>query len=238
MDAISFAYRPSILAAPFVKHDGGAMVELLSSTEQAALAELAQLMHIRRHTVLYPEGGVARYVYNLVEGVTATYHLEPNGEKTVTAFLFPGDLMGLSENGQYVATAQAISPVVAYRIDVDDLQTILMRDPQLDIGLLTKLCHDIRSSHRHSIDMSKYDAQARVASFLLWIDSVPGVARLDGDLVLPMPRHDIADYLGLSTEAVSRALHRLETMGAIRRNRPRVVSILDAVALARVAEVH
>jgi len=229
-------YRPSILAAPFVKNTHGDVVELLSTLEQESLAQIGQLMRIRRHTTLYAEGGEARFVYNIIEGVVGTYHLLPGGERSVTAFLFPGDLLGMSENGHYVATAQTISQVVAYRITIADLEAILQRDPQLDIGLLTKLCHDIRGAHRHTVDISKNDAPSRVGSFLLWIAGIPGVKRTDGNLELPMAWHEIADYLGLSTESVSRALQRLESKGAISRSRPRVISILDNATLARIAE--
>lgn len=232
----SSRYRPSILATPFVRGGHGQVLELLSSAEQDALARIAQLMRIKKRTTLYPEGGDARFVYNVIEGVVGTYHLLPGGERLVTAFLFPGDLLGMSENGKYVATAQTISQVVAYRIAIPDLESVLQRDPRLDIGLLTKLCDDIRSAYRHTVDVSKNDASSRVGAFLLWIADIPGVQGLNGNLELPMAWYEIADYLALSTESVSRALQRLETTGIIRRSRPRAISILDHAALVRVAE--
>ncbi|MDR5776738.1 MULTISPECIES: cyclic nucleotide-binding domain-containing protein, partial [unclassified Caballeronia] len=88
-------YRPSIFAAPFRRDGDGSAVELLSVAEQEALMEVSRLVSIRRNTVLYPEGGEARFVYNLVSGVAETYQLVPNGERRITAFLFPRDLVGL-----------------------------------------------------------------------------------------------------------------------------------------------
>ncbi|WP_438396300.1 Crp/Fnr family transcriptional regulator [Caballeronia sp. DA-9] len=229
-------YRPSIYAAPFRKDGDGMEVELLSRSEQDALMEVSQLISVRRHTVLYPEGGEARFVYNVVSGVAQTYQLQANGDKRITAFLFPRDLIGLSENGAYVATAQSLTPVTAFRIPFDALQAILERDPGLDIGLLCKLCHELRRSQHHAITVARNDAPARLASFLLWIEHAyapPG--RLAGELILPMTRHDIADYVGLTVESVSRALHALEAQGVIRRKGPRFITLLDTTKLRKLA---
>ncbi len=229
-------YRPSIFAVPFQKHGDGTAVELLSTSEQDSLIGISRLVTVRRHTVLYPEGGEARFAYNIVSGVAETYQLLPDGHKRITAFLFPRDLMGLSENGIYVATAQSITPVIAYKVPVDALATILERDPRLDIGLLCKLCHELRRSQHHAITVSKNDAPARLASFLLWIQHAyadPG--RIEGEVTLPMARHDIADYVGLSVESVSRALHFLEMQGAIRRKGTRLIEVLDRAKLRKLA---
>lgn len=229
-------YRPSIFAAPFQKGGDGHVVELLSVAEQDALIAISQLVSVRRHTPLYTEGGEARFVYNVVSGVAETYQLLPNGDKHITAFLFAHDLLGLSVDGRYVATAQALTPVVAYRIPVDALAAVLERDPRLDIGLLCKLCHELRASQHHTITVSKHEASARLAGFLLWLEHVyvyPG--RVSGELTLPMSRNDVADYVGLSVESVSRALSFLEAQGAVRRKGPRTVVLLDVAKLRRLA---
>ncbi|GAB5098002.1 Crp/Fnr family transcriptional regulator [Caballeronia sp. HLA56] len=201
--------------------------------------EVSRLVSVRRNIVLYPEGGEARFVYNVVSGVAETYQLLSSGERRITAFLFPRDLIGLSENGVYVSTAQALTPLVAYRIPVEALEAILERNPRLDIGLLCKLCHELRRSQHHAITISKNDAAARLASFLLWIDrAYAPPARTAGELILPMARHDIADYVGLSVESVSRALRYLEAQGAIRRKGPRLIALLDAGMLGKLAVEH
>lgn len=229
-------YRPSIFAAPFQKGGDGHAIELLSVAEQEALIAISQLVSVRRHTLLYSEGSEARFVYNVVSGVAETYQLLPNGDKRITAFLFARDLLGLSVDGRYVATARALTPVIAYRIPVDALEAILERDPRLDIGLLCKLCHELRASQHHTITVSKHEAHARVASFLLWLERVHvQPARVAGELTLPMSRHDVADYIGLSVESVSRALHFLEGEGAVLRKGPRTIALLDAAKLRRLA---
>lgn len=229
-------YRPSIFAAPFRKTGDGSAVELLSVAEQDALIDASRLVSVRRNTVLYPEGGTAEFVYNIVSGVAETYQLLANGQKRITAFLFPRDLMGLSLNGTYVATGQSLTALTAYRIPLDALEAILERDPRLDLSLLCKLCHELRRSQHHALTVGKNDAVARIAGFLLWIEHAYALPeRAAGELALPMARHDVADYVGLSVESVSRALHALETQGVIRRKGPRLITLLDMAALRALA---
>lgn len=233
---VSRGYRPSIFAAPFQKGGESGAIELLSIAEQDALTAVSDLMNVRRHTVLYAEGSEARYVYNVVAGAATTYQLQPNGNRHVTAFLFAHDLMGLSVGGCYVATAQALTPLVAYRIPLAALKPLLERDPRLDMHFLCKLCHELRSSQYHANVVAKHDAHERLAGFLLLVECAglqPGSQA--GELALPMSRHDMADYLGLSTESVSRALHSLESRGVILRKGPRNIVILDVLKLRAIA---
>ncbi|MBN3809900.1 MULTISPECIES: Crp/Fnr family transcriptional regulator [Paraburkholderia] len=230
------AVRPSIFAAPFDDNGDGSAVELLSAAEQDALMQVSELIEIPRNSLLYSEREASRFVYNIVTGVAETYRIEPEGVRCVTAFLFPHDLIGLSADGFYVSTAKALTPLSVFRIPISDLKAILERDPRLDIGLLCKLCHELRHSQYHAIMVSKRDASVRVARFLLWIqqanfDQVEGRSTI----VLPMSRQEVADYVGLSIEAVSRGLHFLEEEGAVTRDGPRLISVKDPVKLSLLA---
>lgn len=228
--------RPSIFAAPFENDGDGRAVELLSAAEQDTIMQVSELVEIPRSTVIYSEGEVSHFVYNIVNGVAETYRLETDGEKCVTAFLFPHDLIGLSADGFYVSTAKALTPLSVFRIPIRSLKAILERDPRLALGLLCKLCHELRHSQYHAITVSKHDASVRLARFLLWIQQ----ANIDSiedrtAIILPMSRQEIADYVGLSIEAVSRGLHFLESEGAVARDGPRLISIKDREKLRLLA---
>jgi len=228
---------PSIKAVPFLHSRDHGAVELLNPREQRELGKLSSIVRVRRQTVIYPEGGRSQFVFNLVQGVAQTYHLLESGQRRVTSFMFPGDLLGLSENGHYAATAQALTNLTAYRIPIDAFRSLLERDPALDGRILCKLCHELRSSERHTIMASQRDAISRLAGFLLGLSASPGAAQAGAEtLRLPMLRHDIADYLGLTVEAVSRAFQSLEAQGAVHRQTPRVISILDEALLQRLAQ--
>jgi CRP/FNR family transcriptional regulator, anaerobic regulatory protein len=227
---------PSIFAKPFARSTDKGSVQLLTEEEQAALIEISRVVEFRRNTVIYPEGGRAHFVYNIISGVAETYYLLPAGERRVSSFLFASDLLGLSENGEYVATAQALTPVVAYKMPCEALGQLVRRDPKLDVALLCKLCHELRQSERHTITTGQHDARGRVAGFILWLwRSEVVVLAKENSVTLPMLRHDIADYLALTPESVSRALLQLETGRLVQRRGPRALELLDVPGLQRMA---
>ena len=94
------------------------------------------------------------FIYNIVVGVVETYNVLSTGGRRITAFFFPSDLLGLSENGGLVGTAQSVTAVTAYQIPLDGLTSLLRRDPELDFHFLCKLCHALREAQRHAIALA------------------------------------------------------------------------------------
>lgn len=197
---------------------------------------VSELIEIPRNALIYSEREVSRFVYNIVMGVAETYRIESEGEKCVTAFLFPHDLIGLSADGFYVSTAKALTALSVFRTPIISLKAILERNPRLDLALLCKLCHELRHSQYHAITVSKREASVRVARFLLWIQQASFDQVEDSSaIVLPMSRQEIAGYVGLSIEAVSRGLHFLEAEGSVARDGPRLISVKDPAKLRLLA---
>lgn len=230
---------PSIHALPYARGselEGDVPVEILSPAAQAALLRVSELVELPAKTLLYAHGDRALYVYNVVEGLVETFCLLPDGDRRVNAFLFPHDLAGLSEHGRYVSSARTVSHTKAYRIPIEALEALLADDTGLDATLICKLCHDLRVAQRHAVNVSKREAEARLASFLLWLYRTHRDAGSPaGQLALPMPQIEIAAYLGLTVESVSRALRSLERDGLLARGARRSIVLRDFEALARVA---
>ncbi|ANF57199.1 Crp/Fnr family transcriptional regulator [Halotalea alkalilenta] len=221
-------FMPSIYAAPVFKTLLCARKELLSPRQKAEIKKHSKLTRIDQGVVVYEEGEEASYVWNIAQGLIETYHLLPQGTRRITSFLFPGDLLGLMENGFYVSTARTVQPVVAFQIPIQVLSELALSDSQLSAALLTKLCQDLREAQRHIICISQKDAAPRLATFILWLCTIYGNdVEPPKELSLPLARHQIAEYLGLTTESVSRAFHLLESSKAIMRRTPRLISILD-----------
>lgn len=229
---------PSVFSVPFSAQNGNARMQLLTPAEQKAIAAMSRLVELKRDTTLYWEDEPSQFVYNIIAGAVSTYHLQPNGLRQVTSFLFPGDLVGLSRAGKYVTTAHTLTAVVAYKIPYHALESLVHRDPKLDTALLCKLCDDLRRSERHFMKTTQHEALSRVAAFLVWLAGFNVDVEPDPyDLYLPMLRQDIADYLDLSIETISRAMHELEQQGAIRRDTPRHLHILDLEQLKLIAQM-
>ncbi|MGI4856793.1 MAG: Crp/Fnr family transcriptional regulator [Janthinobacterium lividum] len=226
------SFRPSTVASSFDRRAIGPTKMLSSLPEQNVLARIAKLVRIPAHTVIYQQDDDAAFIYSIVSGAVATYEMLSDGNRCITAFLFPNDLLGLTGNGRYAANAKTLAPTAAYRIPVAPLRDALSANASLGMGFLLKVCHTLRDAQHHAITLSENSASARIAGFLLWLRDALHPDESTAEIVLPMARQDIADYLGLSVESISRSLHTLETQGLIQRGGPRIIRLLDLEQLA------
>jgi CRP-like cAMP-binding protein len=152
----------------------------------------------------------------------------------VSAFLFPNDLFGLAENGRYMNCAQSLTRVTLYRLPLRELTVLLKHDPDMQFQFLAKLTHELREAMRRAVLVSRRDAVGRLAMFLAQTrdQQNPGV-RHAHKIPLPMTRSDIADFLGLSLESVSRAAAELERRGLVRYEGRHLARILDPGRFAK-----
>jgi CRP/FNR family transcriptional regulator, anaerobic regulatory protein len=206
---------PSIIAsAPWDPSDNAG--HPLATKERAQLALISTIAHFKRGDTIYKSGDSAGAVFNIITGVVKSYRDLPDKGRHIVGFLFPGDLIGLPASGLYVNSAEAVTAVTAYRMPVGPLEARLRQDSELEFHIISKLCHDLRTTQHHALLLSRQHATAKVALFLQMLDAQQA-AHADGtaDIYLPMTRRDIADYLGLSPEGVSRSFRSLAARGAI-----------------------
>jgi CRP/FNR family transcriptional regulator len=183
---------------------------------------------VSSRTTLYTEGDTAGYIFIVQDGALKSFRELASGKRHVTAFLFGGDVFGLSENGRYCNTITAITPTALYRFAADTLTALFKRDPDLEFQFLCKLTHELRESQRQSLIVARRDATGRIAMFF---DLVSREGHHDhlppGTLRVPMSRTDIASFVGLSQEAVSRACRDLKERGLVAFPTRDTVRILD-----------
>jgi len=234
------ASRLSMRAIPFDVTAAGVATQLLTERHRQNLSGLATLMNVSRRTIVYREDTLARWIFMIADGVVKSFRDFPSGKRRIVAFLFPGDVFGLAENGQFVNTTQTVTDATLYRIPVDALKDLLRRDPDLQFRFLCKVTHQLREAQRHTICVAKRTAAAKIALFLKMLER-DGSWRPDASaprtIAIPMTRTDIADYLGLSAEAVSRCNSRLVRRGIIAFPDRHRVRILNSVELDRLAAV-
>ena len=183
---------------------------------------------------LYREGDRADAVFNLSNGVVKSYK-RLDGAEHIVGFLFPGDLVGLAEEGTYANSVKAATEVTGYRIPVVALETMMRRDPALEFHVIVKLCHELREAQRHAFLLSKRSALAKIALFLHMLEAYQRTgAEPTQEVYIPMSRSDIAAYVSMSLEAVSRSFKTLAG-GAIAfrdRHHARILSHSQLEALA------
>ena len=226
--------EPALVAIPSMKTAGTGPVELLSDAQRQLLVRSAAVRHFPARTIVYRADTPAESVFVIAEGVVKSYRDLANGRRRIAAFLFARDLFGLAEAGHYVNTVQTITPVRAYEIGVDALTELFRREPDIQLQFLCKIVHVLREAQQHSIIIGRRDAVGRLA-MLFRILQKQALPRGRSDIALPMSRSDMANYLGLSLEAVSRASRRLELQGIVEFVGRHEVRILDRQRFAAVA---
>jgi CRP-like cAMP-binding protein len=224
---------PSLRASPFGPGPADA-ANLLAPRHRSQIASIAAYLQFPRGRIIYREGSDADSVFFLANGVVKSFRDLPSGKRPVMTFLFADDMFGLAQNGRYMNSTQAITPVTLYSIDAAALADILRGDAELAVQILCKVTHELRSALRHAVLLTRRDALGRVTMFLSMLEqqSRPGP---DSIIQLPMSRSDAANYLGLSLEAVSRAMSLLERSEIIAFEGRRNVRVVDRTRFDKIA---
>ena len=205
---------------------GAKPARILTAAQRQQLASIATRIRLRPRTVVYRQDAAAGWVFIVASGVVKSFRELPSGRRRIATFLFPEDVFGLAENGRYVNTAQAVTDVRLYRIPFDSLERLLLEDSHLQLQFLCKVTHVLRQAQRQKIVLTRRDAVGRVAMFLSMLERRAPDAEVTSTIGVPMSRSDVASYLGLSLEAVSRAtaaLTRRHTIAFVDRHTVRIV---------------
>jgi CRP/FNR family nitrogen fixation transcriptional regulator len=175
------------------------------------------------------EGEPVEYVYEVGSGAVRTVKVLADGRRKISGFYFPGDIFGLEEGNHHALSAEAVGSATVRFIKRRTLVELAADDRNLAEELLAMAMRDVARAHRHAL-MLIMTAQERVNSFL--VEMMERIAT--GDLVqLPMSRQDIADYLGLTIETVSRTMTGLAGTSTIRLSSSRTVVLRNRSALDR-----
>ncbi|KRE06013.1 Crp/Fnr family transcriptional regulator [Bosea sp. Root381] len=166
-------------------------------------------------SAVFWEGDDARHVFEVVEGVLRVFRIMSDGRRVITGFIYPGDLLGVSLKDHYLYTAEAVTRTKIRRYERGRFQDEINRSPELRPQLFARLCDEMAAAQDQMILLARKSAEERVASFLLVIARRLGAVQAQAVIEIPMTRLDMADYLGLTIETVSRTMTRLTTCGVI-----------------------
>lgn len=188
-------------------------------------------MNFGRNAEIFAEGEKAGYVYKLVSGVVRVSKLLPDGRRQISAFHLPGDMFGFEIDDIHHASAEAVVPVKVVAFKWHSLLSATASSGFVH-ELLNRTMIGLRQTQDHLLLLGRKNALERLAAFLLEM-----ARRSDAHsmLELAMPRHDIADYLGLTLETVSRMFAELKEAGIIKLESARRVIVRDMAKLEALA---
>jgi CRP/FNR family transcriptional regulator, nitrogen fixation regulation protein len=184
-------------------------------------------MHLGRDQEIFGEGEPADQVYKVVRGAVRGFRVLSDGRRQICDFYLPGDVFGIEPGREHRITAEALTDtilVVARRSMLSD-----ETDQAAARRLWSLAMTELQRSQDHALTLGRRSATERVASFL--VDMANRLHSGDG-LELPMSRQDIADYLGLTIETVSRTLTQLQVSGLIKLNGCRSIELRRPRSLA------
>jgi CRP/FNR family transcriptional regulator len=183
------------------------------------------------------EGDPPDYLFNITSGAVKLFKLLPDGRRQIVGFLTVGDFVGFGRADAAPASAEAITPVRLCRFERSRFRALLDAHPALERCLLAVASDEIAAAQEHMMLLGRLTAEERVGRFLLArAVSSQRMGSSDQGFELPMTRGDIADYLGLTTETVSRVFTRLRQKGLIKYGAPKRVVLRNRGALAALAE--
>ena len=188
-------------------------------------------MRYARNEEIYAQDDEVEFLYRVVSGSVRTLRLTSDGRRQVGDFYYPGDLFGLETGPDHRFSAEALSDCeirVVRRASV----RAFSGDAQLDRAILAATAKELERTQEHLLLLGRKNAQEKVAGFLM------GLAhRVEADAVeLPMGRQDMADYLGLTIETVSRMLTQLQQDAVVEFAASRRFRVRNWTTLERLAE--
>jgi CRP/FNR family transcriptional regulator len=187
-------------------------------------------------SAVFWEGDEANHVYLIADGILRVFKILPDGRRVITGFIYPGDLLAISVRDQYLYTAEAVTAVRLRRISRSKFHEETNRSQELRQILFAHLCDDMAAAQEQMVLLARKTAEERVCSFLL-----ASARRLACDnlahrsIDLPMTRQDMADYLGLTIETVSRSMTKLAGGGVIAATGRHAITIRKSKKLAVLA---
>ncbi|MBR1151669.1 Crp/Fnr family transcriptional regulator [Bradyrhizobium sp. JYMT SZCCT0428] len=183
----------------------------LDQNDLVEFERIARHIHLAPNEALFTAGQVASSVHNLTAGVARLYKLLPDGRRQVIGFALPGDFLGTMPSDRYSFSADAIDAVSICRFPVDVFRHFIEQRPHFLLRINEFAARELMLAQEQMLLLGRRTAEEKVAAFLVgWRARLAHIGDERQTISLPMSRQDIADYLGLTIETVSRTLTRFE----------------------------
>ncbi|WP_316201433.1 MULTISPECIES: helix-turn-helix domain-containing protein [unclassified Bradyrhizobium] len=188
----------------------------LDKVEMREFEQLSRRVQFANCETVFTQEDTTSYFYNVLDGVVRLYKLLPDGRRQIVGFALPGDFVGMTTEQRHCFSADAIGPVTVCQFAktpfarfADDKPNLLRRMNDLTV-------QELNQARDHMVLLGRRSAEEKVAIFLVgWRDRLAELRGISDIVPLPMSRQDIADYLGLTIETVSRTFTKLEREGII-----------------------
>jgi len=215
--------------AATAKHSAYPFAAASARTAEGPLGLMGAAMRFGRKSEIFGEHDPADYLYQVISGTVRTYRMLDDGRRQISAFYLPGDIFGVEAGDVHQSSAEAISDAQILVAKRSAVMSRAENEKDLARQLWMLTVRELQRVQEHSLALIK-SAEERVAGFLL---EMAGRNSAGTAIELPMSRQDIADYLGLTIETVSRTFSQLVHSGTIVLETTRRIQLRNRPALNR-----
>jgi CRP/FNR family transcriptional regulator len=214
-----------------------AVCGVLGCQDLARFKSLGRTATLSAGQALFHEGDPATQVFTLTRGAIKLYKLLPDGRRHVTGFLYAGDFLGVSVADEHAFTAEALENAQLCWFPRTRFDHFAEAHPAMERNLYRTAAHELAAAQRQMLLLARKTATERLATFLVSLADRSGGESVNRETIrLPMSRADIADYLGLTKETVSREFSALRGARFVRLRATDEVEIIDREGLERLSE--
>jgi CRP/FNR family transcriptional regulator len=208
-----------------------AVCGVLDCDDLATFKNLGRTVKLSPGQVLFHEGDPVTRVFTLTRGTLKLYNLLADGRRHVSGFVYPGGFLGISMDEEHVFSAEALEDAQLCWFPRNRFDGFVDKHVPMERELYRMAAHELASAHQQMVLLGRKTATERLATFLITLAGTGA----DSLIRLPMSRSDIADYLGLTKETVSRVLSAFRRDRLIRLRAIDQVEILEREGLESVA---
>jgi len=188
----------------------------LDADELREFDHLGRRVHFAACETVFSEEEVSTSFFNVLDGVMRLYKLLPDGRRQIVGFALPGDFLGMNVSNRHNFSADAIGSVTVCQFSIATFGRFIEDKPHLLRRINELAIRELSQARDHMVLLGRRSAEEKVATFLLgWRGRLVPLNGASDTVPLPMSRQDIADYLGLTIETVSRTFTKLEREGII-----------------------
>jgi CRP/FNR family transcriptional regulator len=189
----------------------------VSAIELREFRRLSKTVYFRTGTPIFSEHDPVDPVFGLSQGVVRLYKMLPDRRRQILAFALPGDFLAMPLIDRHNFSADAVGEVALCRFSHDALKNFIQSSSNMMRLLIDFAIRKLDMAQDQLLLLGTGSAEEKLAMFLVnWRNELARLTKLSENLPLPMRRQDIADFLGLKLETVSRTLARLEEKNLIR----------------------
>jgi CRP/FNR family transcriptional regulator, nitrogen fixation regulation protein len=192
-----------------------------------AIDRIAFRKRFKSNEEIYGAKECADYFYKVISGCIRSYTVLEDGRRLIAAFHLPGEVFGLEPTERHLFSAEAVSDAEVLVINRNEAMRSAARENAVAGALWAQAANELHRTQSHLLLLNK-SASERVATFLL---EMRERIQLSDEVGLPMSRQDIADYLAITSETVSRTLTKLESASAIALRTTRHIVLRDRAGL-------